>query len=245
MTRNVGILFILFSALTIACSTNKTNITNSSKVTQLLPEGSYQFEILDSVKTTVRQVELNYAFQKAYQQKMDSFNLYFEKTRNNREANFPENDFFTEEDLKETIEYAENIKLIPTTTELVKVVYSGDYVTFESSGKLEVLNYIRYNISTNTFKIEDYILTFRDSATTSDKDNALQESWNWHTWEFAEPKDMEMPTQETISSASMKQYKITLGTLEQSGRTFMKINGNEYLDGERIISFDLPFRMIM
>lgn len=243
MNRNMYLLLAVFSALILSCSTNKTDIVNKSKVTELLPEGSYKFEVLDSVKTTPRQVELTYAFQKAYQEKMDTFNSYFEKVRSNKEANFPENDYLSEEDFKEYMEYAENIKLLPSTTESVKVVNSGDLVTFESSGKLEILNYIKYNTSTNTFKIEDYTLTFRDSTTVTDKENALQESWNGHTWEFAEPNDMEMPTQETISSISIKQYKITLGTLEQSGRTFMKIKGNEYKNGERILSFEIPFRM--
>ena len=240
MNRQMTIILTILSAIILSCSTDDTK---ESKVAKLLPEGSYDFEVLDSVMTTPRQEELTYAFQKAYQQNMDIFNQYFQKVRNNEESNFPENDYLSKEDFEEYMEYANNIKLIPSTTESVRVEYSGDKITFESSGKLDVLNYLTFNASTNSFQLENYNLTFRDSSSITDKNNALQESWNGYTWEFAEPKDMEMPTQETIGSITAKQYKVTVGALEQSDKKFMLLKGNEYKNGERIVSFELPIRM--
>ena len=233
------IILTILSAIILSCSTNETN---ESKIAKLLPEGAYEFEVLDSVMTKPRQEELTYAFQKAYQQNMDIFNHYFEKVRNNEESNFPANDYLTKEDFEEYMEYANNIKLIPSTSESVKVKYSGDKIVFESSGKLDLLNYLNFNTSTNSFQLENYNLSFRDSSSITDKNNALQESWNGYTWEFTEPKDMEMPTQETIGSITVKQYKVTVGTLEQSGKKFMILKGNEYKNGERIVSFELPIR---
>ena len=239
MNRQITIILTILSTIIISCSTNEPN---ESIIAKLLPEGTFVFEVLDSVKTTPRQEELTFAFQKAYQENIDIFNQYFESVRNNEESNFPESDYLSKEDFEEYMEYVNNIKLIPSTTESVKVKYSGDKIIFESNGKLDILNYLTFNSSTNSFQLENYNLSFRDSSSVRDKNNALQESWNGYTWEFAEPKDMEMPTQETIGSISVKQYTVTVGTLEQSGKEFMILKGREYKNGKRIVSFELPIR---
>src|SRR5690606_14897900 len=184
MNRQMTIILTILSAIILSCSTNE-----ESTIAKLLPEGTYEFEVLDSVKTTPRQEELTYAFQKAYQQNMDIFNQYFEKVKSKEESNFPANDYLTEEDFEEYMKYANNIKLIPSTTESVSVEHSEDKITFESSGKLDILNYLIFNNSTNSFQLENYNLTFKDSTTVTDKNNALQESWSGHIWEFVEPKD--------------------------------------------------------
>jgi hypothetical protein len=240
MNRQMTIILTILSAIILSCSTNETN---ESKIAKLLPEGTFEFEVLDSVKTTPRQEELTYAFQKAYQENMDIFNQYFEKVRKNEDSNFPANDYLTKEDFEEYMEYANNIKLIPSTTESVKVKYSGDKIDFESSGKLDILNYLTFNTSANTFQLENYNLTFKDSTVVTDKNNALQESWSGHIWEFAEPKDMEIPTHETIGNFTAKRYKVTIGTLKQSGKTFMIVKGQEYNQGQEVLNFEIPIRM--
>ena len=144
MNRQMTILLTIISAIILSCT---ANVTEESMVSQLLGEGSYEFEILDSVKTTNRQVELTYAFQKAYQENVGVFNEHFEKVKNNEESNFPANEYLTEKDFDEYMEFAENIKLLPSTTENVKIKYLGDQITFESSGKLEILNYLKSRLS--------------------------------------------------------------------------------------------------
>lgn len=243
MNRNITIIFLILSALVQSCSTNGQDKNGKSKVSELLPENIYEFEVLDSVKTTPRQEELNYAFLHAYQENMDIFNSYFEKVRNKEEASFPENNYLTESDFKEYMVFTENIVLIPSKTEKVEVIHSKNSVSFKSSGKLEILNYIKYNSSTNTFQIEDYKLTFKDSTNVTNKNNALQENWNGYVWEYVDPEDIKMPTQETIGNISIKQYKVTLGTLEQSGKTFMILKGQEYHKGQSVVNFEIPIRL--
>lgn len=243
MNRNITIIFFILFAFAQSCTTNGQDKKGKSKVSELLPENIYEFEVLDSVKTTPRQEELTYAFQRAYQEKMDIFNSYFEKVRNKEEASFPENNYLTESDFKEYMVFAENIVLIPSKTEKVEVIYSKNSVSFKSSGKLEILNHIKYNSLTNEFEIEDYKLTFKDSTNVTKKNNALQESWNGYKWEYADPEDIEMPTQETIGQISIKQYKVTLGTLEQSGKTFMILKGREYHKGQPVVNFEIPIRL--
>lgn len=240
MNRQITIILTILSAIILSCSTNETN---ESKIAKLLPEGTYEFEVLDSVKTTPRQEELTYAFQKAYKQDMDNFNQYFEKVRNNEESNFPANDYLSKEDFEEYMKYANNIKLIASKTETVRVKTSGDKINFESSGKLDFLNYLIFDTSNNSFQFDNYNLTFKDSTTVTDKNNALQESWSGHIWEFAEPKDMEIPTQETIGNFTAKRYKVTIGTLEQSKKTFMIIKGQEYNQGQEVLNFEIPIRL--
>ncbi len=234
---SLGLLMIFF----VACSS--TSQKDKSKVKTLLPEGTHQFEVLDSVETTPRQIELTEKFQKAYQNNMDEFNAYFEKTRNKEKAEFPKNDNITEDELTEFIDYSKNIKLLPSGTLNVTVKYSKNKVSFQSSGKLEILNYIEFDLSKDVAKIENYILPFKDSTKVSTMTNALQDSWKGFTWEFVDPKDIEMPTSETIHNVSIKRYKVTLGTLDKTNKTFMIIKGQEFKDGQKLVDFEIPIRM--
>jgi len=122
MNRFIPIFFLILFALTLTCMTNGDDKKGKSKVSELLPENIYEFEVLDSAKTSPRQEELTFAFQRAYQEKMDIFNSYFEKLRNKEEASFPENNYLTESEFKELMDFANNIVLIPSKTEKVQVV---------------------------------------------------------------------------------------------------------------------------
>lgn len=234
---SIGVLIVFI----ISCSS--TSQKENSKVRTLLPEGTHQFEVLDSVESTLRQTELTEKFQKAYQTHVDVFNAYFEKTRNKENAEFPKNDILTEEELNEFMDYSKNIKLLPSGTLGVTVKYSKNKVSFQSSGKLEILNYIEFDLSKDIVKIENYLLPFKDSTKVSTTTNALQDSWKGYTWEFVDPKDIEIPTSETIQNVSIKRYKVTLGTLDKTNKTFLIIKGQEFKDGQKLLDFEIPIRM--
>jgi hypothetical protein len=237
------LIFLIGVLMVFIMSCSSTSQKDNSKVRTLLPEGTHQFEVLDSVETTPRQTELTEKFQKAYQTHMDVFNAYFEKIRNKENVEFPRNDILTKEELNEFMDYSKNIKLLPSGALNVTVKYSKNKISFQSSGKLEILNYIEFDISKNVAKIENYILPFKDSTKVSTTTNALQDSWKGFTWEFIDPKDIEMPTSETIHNVSIKRYKLTLGTLDKTNKTFMTIKGQELKDGQKLVDFEIPIRM--
>ena len=237
---------IFLSALTVfilTCSFNANSEESNSKIRKLLPEGTYFFEVLDSVEVSQKQIDLTEKFKQAYQNNMEILNSYFEKTRNNEVGKFPDNIGITESEFKELMDYANNIKLLPSGKQEVTIKYSKNKLSFKSKGKLEILNYLEIDLEKNTVSISKYLLPFRDSTVVTSTTNALQESWKGDIWEFVEPKDINMPTTETIKNISVKRYKFTLGTLDNSKRTFMIIKGQEFANGVKLLDFEIPMRM--
>ena len=242
------IAFSLILVLTQSCGTGKKKPLQKkdSIVTQLLPEGSYRFEVLDSIKQTPRQTELTWAIGNALQENPEQLLAYMENVKNNEDGVFPENQYLTELEFKEYMEYLSSteIELLPSKTELVDIIHSENHVSFNSSGRLELLSYFKYDCSKNTFFILGCELTFKDSSKIISRDNAFQESWSGYTWHYSErPDDMKIPSKEDMATFSYKHYEVKVGTLEQSGRTFMIIEGTEVQNGETLVSFNLPMRM--
>ena len=244
----ITFFFLIFSLSTASCQNNK--IVSNVEIKKLLPEGKFQFEILDSMEITTRQTELTYKFQEAYQENMDSFNAYFEKIRNNQKAKYPENELLSEKEFFEYFDYVNNVKLIPSRTDTIEVVYSDDNrISFKTTGKLEeILNQITYYGETNTFDLGNrYILKFIDSVNVETNTNAFQEAWKGYNWEFTKTKNIdieagELPDKDNIHEISIEQYKITLGRLI-SGKTFMIIKLKDFREGNWVVNVEVPIRM--
>lgn len=235
-------LFITFLIL-FCISLSSSSQNNNLNIKPLLPEGTYKFHILDSIEATPRQLELTAKFQKAYKNNLDVLNVYFEKLRNKEKADFPKNDQLTEEEFLEFIEFSKDFKLLSSGLLNVTIKYNKNKITFVSSGKLEILNYLEFDLSKNNVHIENNLLPFNDSIVVTQVDNAFREGWKGYKWEFSEPKDIKMPTSETIHDFSSKFYKVTVGTLDKCNKTFMIIKGQEVQNGQKLVDFEIPIKM--
>ena len=239
-------IFFLVVAIPLIAQDYGTEIKN------LLPEGKIEFEVLDSVEATVRQVELTEKFQRAYRENMSAFNSYFEKKGNNQTAKYPKNKILSEKEFIELMDFANNMKVVPSQTKAVEIIYSDDNsISFKSDGKLSILNLITYNIETNTFTFKNYTLNFKNSVNVETNTNAFQEAWKGYNWDFSEPGEEEMEKIFSLMKKnlinfdrlSIKGYKITLGKLMNSGKTFMIIKLKDLQEGEWIYNVETPIRM--
>ena len=239
-----GILIFNFAISSLFCQ------NYGEEIRKLLPEGKVQFEVLDSVEATARQIKLSEKFPIAYRENYDAFNAYFEKTRNNQKAKYPKNKILSEKEFLEYMDFAKNIKLIPSQTETVEIIYSDDdYISFKASGKLaEVFSQITYHIETNTFVLADsYTLDFSESVDVKTNTNAFKEPWQGYIWVFEETENIDLetedlPNKENIDKISMKQYKIRLGKLS-SGKTIMIIGLKDLQYGNWVTRIEVTIRM--
>jgi len=220
------------------------------EVKKLLPEGKVEFEVLDSMEITVLQTILLEKFHSAYRENYDAFNAYFEKTSNNQKAKYPKNKILPEKEYLKLKDFFENIKLLPSQTEIVEIIYSNDNtISFKANGKLTILNFIVYHTEKNIFDFgNDSALVFKNFVNIETNTNALQEPWQGYIWEFSEMENIEiegekMPDIETIEKISGKHYKITVGKLMDSGKTVMMIKAKVIVDGKQTLNFELPIRM--
>ena len=247
---------IIVFACSSRTSSNKSAKSDSVKIAshnfdieikKLLPEGKVPFEVLDSMEITARQTELTYKFAEAYRENMDAFNAFLEKTRNNQDAKYPENKILSEMEFLEYMDFInKGVKLLPSRTEIVEVIYSdNNRISFKVDGVLaEIFSLITYHGETNTFDLANrYTLEFIDSVNVETNTNAFQETWKGYNWRFEAPKGMtEMPTMETLNKMTFEQYKLTLGRLS-SGKTVMMISLKDFRKGEWVVRVEVTLRM--
>ena len=239
----IRIFFLIIPAFSVFCQNSGT--VSSIEIKKLLPEGKISFEVLDSVETTARQTELSYKMVEAFQENTDAFVAYLEKIGKKQKAKYPKNKIMSEAEFLEYMDFAKNIKLLPSRIEIVEVIYDDNRISFKSDGQLaEIFDKITYHVETNTFDLANrYTLKFIDSVSIETNTNAFKETWKGYNWRFEYPKDMvEIPTKETISKMSMEQYKITLGRLS-SGKTFMIISLKDVQEGNWIVRVEVTIRM--
>lgn len=87
-----------------------------------------------------------------------------------------------------------------------------------------------------------YKMPFSDTINITTDKNGLRTKWKGYSWEFEEPKDIDISDLTDLESLSIKQYKFTIGRLEKDGKTFMSLKGREIEDGVKIVDFELPVR---
>ena len=238
-------IFLCVTPFSVSCQNSKAKINVDIK--KLLPEGKIPFEVLDSIEITERQTELTYKVAEAFRENMDAFIAYLEKTKNNQEAKYPANEILSETEYLEYMAFVNNgIKLLPSRTEIIEVIYSANnIISFKADGDLaEIFSLITYHGKTNTFNLANrYTLKFIDSVNVETNTNAFQENWRGYNWSFEYPKDIvEMPSMKTINKMTMEQYKITIGILS-SGKTVMIINLKDFREGNWRVHIEVPMRM--
>lgn len=239
-------LFIITSCDSKQSSNNKAKNANTY-VNKLFPEGTYKFEILDSVKSTPEMERINSNLMIAYQENKEEFDRYFEKIRNNQEAEFPSSLIISEYEFQKYMEFADNIELLPSETVAVEVKYENEFIILISSGKLDILNYFSYNTTNNSIRFNGEDLKFEDSVHITDPNNAFKEPWKGHQWTYFEPKDLSeetMPSDiESLKQMEIKAYDIIIGELLESNRAFIKIQAKHYKDGLQVTDIHLPLRV--
>jgi hypothetical protein len=71
---------------------------------------------------------------------------------------------------------------IKTGTETITINYSGDKITFQSAGQLEIFNNVSIDMNDLGITVENIILSEVDTVNVIKDDNALNSSWKGYSW---------------------------------------------------------------
>jgi hypothetical protein len=233
--------------LLINCSSSQTSETKhifsgniKADLIYLLPEGKKTVDILDSVKLSPRQTELTLKFQKGIQENQSWFLEYMKKNQNGQSMPYHPNFGVTESEWKELQDHIHDIEMVSSGKEEVNVMRKDDIISFKSSGKLAFMNIIKIDLKKNIVSLENYKLPFIDTLNITEETGAFKSKWKGYEWGFEEPKDFNLDALKDLSSFTAKDYKLIIGRIEKSDRTFLKLKGQEYENGKAIVNFEIP-----
>jgi hypothetical protein len=192
------------------------------------------------LKTSPRQIELLEKFQIGVQK---NYEWFIESIKNRKEGEtmpYHPNLGLTENEYKELNSYNDNVEFTKIESGKIKIINQNNTISFKTEEKLKFLESIKIDIKTNTVFLDNYKLEFNDYSNVTDPKNALKSKWKGYNWVFFEPKGFDIDDFKDLNTLTVKQYKFTLGKLDNNGKTIMIIKGKEIKNGEKLVDFEIP-----
>jgi hypothetical protein len=243
MKQTIAVLTI------IVCLTGCTNSqTNTSQLTgdigtdikNLIRNGDHMVDIMDGVKQNPRQAALTVKFQGGIKKNYEWFIEYIKTVPAGEPMPFHSKLGMTKTEYDELMGYLNDIELVSTGKENIKVELNNDTIYFKAKGKLSDYNSLKIDLKSNVVILGQFKMVFADTSNVTDDKNGLRSKWKGYTWRFEEPNDLNLDDLKELGNLKMKQYKFTLGRLDKNGKTYMSLKGREIEDGVKIVDFELP-----
>jgi len=234
--RTIFYLIILIALF--ACS-NKT--IDAIDIKALLPQKTSTVLIYENVTIeNPRLLELQSTFTKSIQENYDWF-VEYGKTNDlplpyHKNMGLSKSEF---DELQQLYKNAE-FKLQETGKENMIVSYKENFIYFSSSGTLEFFNHIKINLADSTIQMVDNTLQFQRIDTVENSNNIFNSPWIGYTWRYNYPENYESMSSDYMKTGLVKSYTFTIGKLETTGKTFIKLKGVEMNNGEKYVDFDAP-----
>ncbi len=242
-------LFYILMAFFSFTSCNESKKTNTSKeltgdismdIKRLLPVGVMTADIMGLGLQTPRQIELMTKFQNGIKENYDWFVDYMKTVPDGEPMPFNSKFGLTESEYTELMDYLNNTELISSGTENIVIKIKNEIIYFKAGGKLSNFDSLTIDLKNNIASYKEYKLLFSDTSNITDDKNGLKSKWKGYVWKFTDPKELSLEALKDLESIKMKEYKLTIGKLEKSGKTYMSLKGREVEDGVKIVEFELP-----
>jgi hypothetical protein len=253
MEKRLLVVLLLWGAiLNTSCAQTKTAAVPETKkigatLKQLLPAGTLQVAVMDSIVMNPRLAVLLSKFQqgaranpqymiemqnKAATQKPGP--MPYDKRLGMSEPEFREFQLLMEK---------REIKVAPSFTGEVQVEHTAEAIHFKGTGRLSMLNEVWLDLAKNEVHFSEYVLPYKQLVTVSDAKNAYDSAWSAYEWELSEPADKEFEkiSLEKLRTMHLLQLQFEVGTLIKTGKTLLKLKAREIDKGVKKYSVDTPF----
>lgn len=216
------------------------NIENDLKI--LLPNGKVPADIMDGIFQPPRQLELAKKLQSSIKKNHEWFIDYMKTIPKGNQMPYHVNLGLTKEEYHELEGFIENIETVSTGVEDISIQLTDDIIHFKSQNKLSALNALTIDIKRNIVSFGQFKMPFTDTINVTTEKNGLKSKWTGYRWTLEEPKNLDFSQVKDVSSLKIKQYKLTIGRLAKTGKTYMSLKGREIEGGAKTVDFELPVR---
>ena len=242
------ITFILTLAICLtSCDNFQTNKSVSiltgdirADLKNLIPEGKHMADIMDGVRQSPRQATLTKKFQDGIKDNYEWFVEYIKSVPEGQPMPYNEKLNMTKEEYDELMGYLNSSEIVSTGKENIEVEIKKETIYFKAKGKLAGYDSLMIDLKSNTALYGQYKMLFSDTSNITSDKNGLRSKWKGYTWSFEEPKGLNADDLKDPGNLKMKQYKLTVGQLEKSGKTYLSLKGREIQDGAKTVDFELP-----
>ena len=242
--RNPLLLLFIFTLFLLSCSGKRGDAGFQGNVNQdienLLYPGEYEAEVMDSIIRLPREQELDARLTENIQDNYEWYNNYLQQHPGEYPLPYHPNFGISEAEYNELNTLKKNIQVQPSYKGTLKVVRDGGFISFQGTGKLQVLNKIRFEVSAHTVYFDRYILSLSDTLHITSENHGLKSAWDGYTWRFTDPENIDMETIKNPENLTAKHYNVTLGQLKKNHKTLLRVTQREMVNGETITNLSIP-----
>ena len=206
---------------------------------KLLLSGLSKFNIMNGVRQSQRQTELNDKFKSGIQNNYEWFQNYL-KDLNLAEGEptpYHQNFEMTEAEYSELQQYLNNIELVSTGLMMLKIEKTESIIEITPSDQTHIKK-IKINLNENYAMFDSLKLEFSDTLRIKDDSNAFNSSWTGYEWKL-EPNIDSIDILD-LGTMNIYQYKLIIGQLNKKNQTYISIKGREVVNGIQTKDYNYP-----
>jgi hypothetical protein len=126
-------------------------------------------------------------------------------------------------------------ELVSTGKSNIEIIRNEDVITFKAESSLEILNSTTIDLLYNTVTLKENKLNNFKSVNDSTKNNVFKSEWSGYAFLLVEPSDIISSRGINMDAPNLKYYQFTVGRLDKDGSTFILIEGQEKVNGQKIV----------
>ena len=241
MNKLKYILILITLAITGCSTENSWEVTGDIKgdLNKLLSSELAKFNIMNGVKQTDRQIELNNKFKSGIQKNYEWFQTYLKELNleEGQPTPYHENFELTESEYHDLQSYLSNIKLVSTGLMMMNIEKSESTIVMTPSDQTQIKK-IRIDLEENYVMFDSLKLKFSDTLRVTDNSNAFNSSWTGYEWRL-EP-NIDSIDILNLEDMSIYQFKLIVGQFKKKNQTYISIKGREVVNGIQTKDFNYP-----
>ncbi len=223
-----------------SCGHSQSMPTSDSRtdVENMLGEGEVTADIL-GIKQFPEQEELSLRIQQSIEENYDWFVGFMQNVPNGQPMPYHPNLGVTEEEYNYLGSMMADPELVPLSQERLAVIKSGGKFTFSANGDLKSLEVLTIDLDKNVVSFNGVEMAYEKSLNITDASKALKSKWKGYRWSYVNPVN---PTAEMIAdreNLNASNYAFTIGKLEKNGKTYMRVQAMDIVNGVKTVQYEL------
>ena len=250
--KKLALLLLCAATLPTVRAQTKTVVApetknNSAALKELLPAGTLQVAVMDSIVMNPRLALLMVKFQAGIRANPQYMIEMQNKaaTRKPGPVPYDKRIGMSEPEFREleTLMEKREIKVAPSYTGALQVAHTATAIHFKGTGRLSMLDDVWLDLAKNEVHVLSYVLPYKELIKVDDAKNAYDSAWTAYEWELSEPADesFENMSLEKLRAMHLLQVQVEIGTLAKTGKTLLKLKLREIDKGKKKYSVDTPF----
>jgi hypothetical protein len=204
------------------------------------PVGEHSADIMDSVVYPQRMVELTERFKESIALHPEWFMQAVAELQVGEPMAYHPNIGLTTEEYAEYRSLIDSVMAYSSGQEQITISMEDSILGFQGTGRLEIIDMIKIDLKENVAYISNITLPFADTVLVADERNSFRSTWTGYRWESGSTLNPTHLIVDSLAGTMITHYQITVGTIDRTKKTYLKVTAKEMDQGVKELNLELP-----